>query len=100
MLAYHNALYNAGVSVSPAYFTQCMSLAATVAQTPVLTSAFGASERMRELVDAFAISALGLVNATSRETTTSRSRRTASRGEGRMDIWTVKGQEEQKASLF
>ncbi|GMG28167.1 unnamed protein product [Aspergillus oryzae var. brunneus] len=61
-LDYHNALYYAGHVLTSELLVQCMNLAMQVSENEYLTSAFVASRRMAELVDALALSSKAMVN--------------------------------------
>ncbi|KAE8355571.1 107-domain-containing protein [Aspergillus coremiiformis] len=61
-LDYHNALYYAGHVLNSELLVQCMNLAMQVSENEYLTSAFVASRRMAELVDALALSSKAMVN--------------------------------------
>ena len=55
ILGYNSALYFAGHALTRKYLVECMNLAQEVAQNSMLTDAFIAAGRMRELVNAFAL---------------------------------------------
>lgn len=61
-LDYHNALYYAGHVLTSELLVQCMNLAIQVSENEYLTSAFVASRRMAELVDALALSSKAMIN--------------------------------------
>lgn len=63
ILAYHSTLYFAGHTVGREILTHCMTLATIVSGSDDLIASFMASERMRELVDAFALSSMALMSA-------------------------------------
>lgn len=56
VLEYHSALYFAAHALSSEILLDCPNLAIRVASDPMLTAAFQDSRRMRELVDALALS--------------------------------------------
>ena len=62
-LAYHSALYYAGHNIGREILVQCMTLATVVSDSPTLTQSFVASGRMRELVDALALSSVAIMGA-------------------------------------
>lgn len=86
VLAYNSALYFAGYSLSRAHLVETMELAQIVAQNPMLTNAFLASGRMKELVRAFALDSQALLLAN--QTGGKGAKRTKSE-KGNPDIWTV-----------
>ncbi|KAJ9609960.1 Nucleoporin nup84 [Cladophialophora chaetospira] len=63
ILAYNSALWFAGHYISRSWLVECMTLAQTVAETNMLTGAFVASGRMKELVRAFAVDSEALLLA-------------------------------------
>ena len=65
-LDYHNALYYAGHVLTSELLVQCMNLAMQVSENEYLTSAFVASRRMAELVDALALASKAMVNTQAR----------------------------------
>lgn len=88
ILAYHSALYFAGHALGREILVQCMTLATVVAGSPVLTDSFMASGRMAELVDAFALSSIALM-----DTKEPKMKKKLPQG-ARFDIWKIKPQEE------
>ena len=63
VLAYNSALWFAGHYISRSWLVECMTLAQVVAETSILTGAFVASGRMKELVRAFAVDSEALLRA-------------------------------------
>lgn len=61
-LDYHNALYYAAHVLSSELLVQCMNLSMQVSENEHLTRSFIGSRRMRELVDALAVSSKAMVN--------------------------------------
>ncbi|PWY89794.1 nuclear pore complex protein An-Nup84 [Aspergillus heteromorphus CBS 117.55] len=61
-LEYHSAMYFSAHVISSELLVQCMNLATQVSEVEHLTSSFVASRRMRELMDALAISSKAMVN--------------------------------------
>ena len=86
-MAYHSALYFAGHAIGREILVQCMTLATVVAGSPALTDSFMASGRMTELVDAFALSSIAIMN--SKE---SKMKKKLPHG-ARLDIWKIKPEE-------
>jgi len=88
ILAYHSALYFAGHVIGREILVQCMTLATVVAGSQTLTDSFMASGRMAELVDAFALSSIAIMD--SKEP---KMKKKLAQG-ARLDIWKIKAQEE------
>jgi hypothetical protein len=86
ILAYNGALYFAGHSISRAWLVECMELAQLVAQNTMLTTAFVESDRMKELVKAFAVDSQALLLAN--EQAGSKAKRTKTE-KGNSDLWNV-----------
>ncbi|PGH01485.1 hypothetical protein AJ79_07923 [Helicocarpus griseus UAMH5409] len=63
ILAYHSALFSAGHTIGREVLTQCMRLSTIIASSQSLTDSFVASGRMRELVDALALSSMAMMGA-------------------------------------
>ena len=61
-LDYHNALYYAAHVLSGEILVQCMNLGMQVSENEHLTRSFIGAKRMRELVDALAVSSKAMVN--------------------------------------
>ncbi|PYH99387.1 nuclear pore complex protein An-Nup84 [Aspergillus ellipticus CBS 707.79] len=61
-LEYHGAMYFSAHVLTSELLVQCMNLATQVSEVEHLTSSFVASRRMRELMDALAISSKAMVN--------------------------------------
>lgn len=62
-LYFHNALYYGAHALSADHLVQCMNLGIQVSENDHLTRSFAGSRRMRELVDALAVSSKAMVNA-------------------------------------
>lgn len=94
ILGYNSALWFAGHYASRTWLVECMTLAQIVAETPMLTDAFLASGRMKELVKAFAVDSQALLQATE-QSGASGSGASAGRAKkikadkGNADIWKV-----------
>ena len=65
-LDYHNALYYTGHVLSGENLVQCMNLGIQVSENEHLTRSFVGAQRMRELVDALAVSSKAMVNVGAR----------------------------------
>ena len=93
ILQYHNALYFSAHAVSSRYLVECMELAKQVGDNQEVTGIFIKTGRMRELVDALALSSKALVN------TQAKNKKSFESGE-RMGIWDVQldddGEEEEE----
>ena len=61
-LDYHNALYYTGHVLSGEILVQCMNLGIQISENEHLTRSFVGAQRMRELVDALAMSSKAMVN--------------------------------------
>lgn len=61
-LDYHNALYYAAHVLTGEILVQCMNLGMQVSENEHLTRSFVGAKRMRELVDALAVSSKAMVN--------------------------------------
>jgi nuclear pore complex protein Nup107 len=102
VLAYNSALWFAGHYVSRTWLVECMTLAQVVAETPMLTAAFVASGRMKELVRAFAVDSQALLQATEQSGASSGTGTSANRAKkirtekGNADIWKVSWKEDYK----
>ena len=83
ILQYHNALYFSTHVISSQYLVECMNLSNQVADNAAMTDLFVRMGRMRELVDALALSSKALVN------TGGESKKGFGSGET-MGIWDVK----------
>ena len=101
VLAYNSALWFAGHFTSRTWLVECMNLAQIVAKTPMLTAAFVASVRMKELVKAFAVDSQTLLQATE-QSSTGAAGASAGRAKkikadkGNADIWKVSWKEDYK----
>lgn len=97
VLAYNSVLYFAGHAISRQNLVMCMELAQIVAQNPILTDAFVASKRMKELVTAFALDSQALLRANESGAGTARgqgAKRSAAGRKVRADIWQVQWKDE------
>ena len=63
VLAYNAVLFFAGHAISRSWLVECMNLAQLVATNETITNAFVDAKRMREFVDAIALSAQGMIEA-------------------------------------
>ena len=92
LLAYNDALYFAGHAITRGNLVDCMSLAQVIATNKNLENAFKEAKRMRELMDALAWSAQGMIEASQLGKT--KSGRTGGQGERareeQLAIWNVK----------
>jgi nuclear pore complex protein Nup107 len=101
VLAYNSALWFAGHFSSRTWLVECMNLAQTIAETPMLTAAFVASGRMKELVRAFAVDSQTLLQATEQGSAVTggasagRSKKIKA-DKGNADIWKVTWKEDYK----
>lgn len=93
-LYYHNALYFAGHSLSAEYLVECVHLSTEIAGSPTLTSSFLSAGRMRELVDALALSSAALVKAP-----IPKNKRKLAHG-ARFDIWKIKFEGDDPTAIF
>lgn len=93
ILAYNQVLYFAGHAISRSWLVECMELAQLVATNETLTTAFVEAKRMRELMDAMAWSAQGMVEANELGKKNKGSR-TSNKGErdreDQLGLWNVK----------
>lgn len=97
VLAYNSALYFAGHAISRQNLVMCMELAQIVAQNPILTNAFVASKRMKELVTAFALDSQALLRANESGAGNARghgAKRSTGARKVRADIWQVSWKDE------
>lgn len=62
-LDYHSALFYSAHVLSSELLVQCMNLSVQVSENEHLTRSFIGSRRMRELVDALAVSSKAMVNS-------------------------------------
>lgn len=83
-LDYHNALYYTGHVLSGEILVQCMNLGIQISENEHLTRSFVGAQRMRELVDALAVSSKAMVNTRA----SSKSDKKLAGGET-MGIWNV-----------
>lgn len=93
ILGYNSALWFAGHYASRTWLVECMTLAQIVAETPMLTNAFIANGRMKELVRAFAVDSQALLQATEQSgasagASAGRAKKIKS-DKGNADIWKV-----------
>ena len=99
VLAYNSTLWFAGHFSSRTWLVECMNLAQIVAETPMLTAAFVASGRMKELVKAFAVDSQTLLQATEQTGASAASAGRAKKikaDKGNADIWKVTWKEDYK----
>jgi hypothetical protein len=101
ILGYNSALWCAGHFTTRTWLVECMNLAQKVAETPMLTNAFVATKRMKELVRAFAVDSQTLLQANEQSgassTASGSSRPKKIKAEkGNPDIWKVSWKESYK----
>lgn len=90
LLAYNSVLHFAGHAISRELLLQSMEFAASVAaQGSDVAACFISAGRMRELVDALAITSKAILKANEQGSKVHKGRKKASHGES-LNLWTVK----------
>ncbi|EAW07749.1 nucleoporin Nup84/Nup107 family protein [Aspergillus clavatus NRRL 1] len=92
-LDYHSALYFSAHVLTSEILVQCMNLAMQVSENDYLTRSFVGARRMRELVDALALSSKAMVN------TRGKPGKRLLGGES-LGIWTVEVPEEEESEFL
>ncbi|EEH41474.2 hypothetical protein PAAG_03037 [Paracoccidioides lutzii Pb01] len=92
ILAYHSAIFFAGHTIGREVLAQCMTLAAVIASSQIMTDSFLASGRMCELVDVLALSSVALMSSKD-----SKPKKKSEDG-ACLDIWKIKPQQDLEMS--
>ena len=91
LLAYNSVLHFAGHAISREMLLKSMDFAASVAaQGSDVAACFVSAGRMRELVDALAMTSKAILKANEHGSTVKKGRKKASYGQS-LSLWTVKG---------
>ena len=90
LLAYNSVLHFAGHAISREMLLQSMKFAARVAaQDSDVVACFVSAGRMRELVDALAVTSKAILKANEQGSKVNKGRKKTSHGES-LSLWTVK----------